>query len=289
MKFKKVVLGMCLTASVLVFPVTIKASACCDEYLKPPAAPHDIDSKLPHKLSWSADNPTNTDVNTHYWLFKQAEKILAKDVDHMRANLMNELKNFDKQIAQGIYDADHKNPYYDTSTFLSHFYNPDKDNTYLPGFANAKITGAKYFNQSVADYREGKFDTAFYKLGLAIHYYTDISQPMHANNFTAISYPPGYHCAYENYVDSIKHNYQATEDMVVKRFCSNDVKEWLYENAKRAKADYPKIVNAKTKKSYLVGNSEWKKDTVEPTGARLRDSQQTLAGFLEFWSKKTNE
>lgn len=87
----------------------------------------------------------------------------------------------------------------------------------------------------MADYREGKFDTAFYKLGLAIHYYTDISQPMHANNFTAISYPPGYHCAYENYVDTIKHNYQATEDMVVKRFCSNDVKEWLYENAKRAK------------------------------------------------------
>lgn len=59
--------------------------------------------------------------------------------------------------------------------------------------------------------------------------------------------------------------------MVVKRFCLNDVKEWFYENVKRVKVDYLKIVNVKIKKLYLVGNFEWKKDIVEFIGVRLRD------------------
>lgn len=70
MKFKKVVLGMCLIVSVLVFFVMIKVSVCCDEYLKFFVVLYDIDSKLLYKFSWFVDNLINIEVNMYYWFFK---------------------------------------------------------------------------------------------------------------------------------------------------------------------------------------------------------------------------
>lgn len=295
MKIKGILMGFCLSASIVALPGADEASACGDESVKDQIAPHAIQNKLPSKLGWSAEHPSKDEINTHLWLFNQAEKILAKDVTGAQLDLVRELKNYNKEIAQGIFDADHKNPYYDKNTFLSHFYNPKTHKTYIPGFPNAKDTGTKYFNISVEEYQDGNFEKAFYNLGLAIHYYTDVSQPMHANNFTALSHPVGYHCAYENYVDTFKQIFQASAESEAKWFCTDDVSEWYHENAKRAQADYPKIVNAIIKKSYIQGLSDsqksrtWKKAVRAATGKRLRDSQETLAGFLEFWYAKTNE
>ncbi|AIS58670.1 phospholipase C [Listeria ivanovii] len=288
MRINKISLGIYVFIFALAASLSMNAKACSDEYMMQPQTPN-IEHKLPHKLSWSAERPLDDKANTHLWLFKQAKKILAKENRGEYKELLEMLQTYYKEVAQGIFDADHKNPYYDCSTFVSHFYNPTKDNTYLPGFKNAKQTGAKYFKQALQDYKEEKLNTAFYKLGLSIHYFTDISQPMHANNFTAVSNPIGFHSVYEGYVDSIKCSYQATESMEVRKFFADTPEEWLRENAKRAKADYDKIVNANTKKSYLEGNSKWKKDIDKPTGERLQDSMQTLAGFIDFWYKKANQ
>lgn len=37
-----------------------------------------------------------------------------------------------RELKNGIYAANHENPYYDTSTFVSYFYDPDDGITYIP-------------------------------------------------------------------------------------------------------------------------------------------------------------
>ncbi|MBC1867480.1 phospholipase, partial [Listeria seeligeri] len=142
MEIKGVLMGLCLSASIVTLPVVSEVSACGGEGAKDQAAFH-VQNKLPSKLGWSAEHPSKNEINTHLWLFNQAEKILAKDVTVTQLDLVRELKKYNKEIAQGIFDADHKNPYYDKNTFLSHFYNPKTHKTYIAGFPNAKDTGTK--------------------------------------------------------------------------------------------------------------------------------------------------
>ncbi len=42
------------------------------------------------------------------------------------------------ELENGIYAADYENPYYDNSTFASHFYDPDNGKTYIPFAKRAK-------------------------------------------------------------------------------------------------------------------------------------------------------
>lgn len=51
------------------------------------------------------------------------------------------LQQWRTHLENGLYVADYENPYYDSGTFASHFYNPDTDSTYLPFAKHAKETG----------------------------------------------------------------------------------------------------------------------------------------------------
>src|SRR5262249_15788483 len=113
---------------------------------------------------------------------------------------------FHDAVCQGVYDADYlaeyNNPKNDgrliVPTWKSHFYDPDTgknwegdtDPTALP-------MGRKLFNDSVIAYHNGNKQDAGYKLGLSLHYLTDVGQPMHAANFTAIDLPLGWHARFE--------------------------------------------------------------------------------------------
>ncbi|MBC1757183.1 phospholipase [Listeria seeligeri] len=304
MEIKGVLMGLCLSASIVTLPVVSEVSACGEEGAKDQAAFH-VQNKLPSKKDLSAEQSVKTENNLDLWLFEQATKIIGNYDGCAIDSFVEEMEKYKKEITQGIYDAAHnKNAFavgfcdtngvgymYNITSYISHFYDPDGLNAHLREVPHAKNLGEKYWNISVGDHMRENFKEAYYKLGLAIHYFTDVSQPMRANNFTALSDPEGYQTAYENYVNSIKHLYPATKES--KPVNVGFREKGFQKMAKRAKADFPKIVNDRTKEFYTLGLSDdekartWKEEVKDVTGERLKDAEERLAGSLVTWWVET--
>lgn len=162
------------------------------------------------------------------WEDGQHKAIVERALDLVAANnnTFRLVVAFKFKILQGLRDADYENPYYNTSTYLSHFYDPDEKVNYLKmkgsnmfpsqkvywGGALAIATGAGedlnkhavnqfdlYASKSITLAKNGNYTEAAYNLGIGLHYLTDLSQPMHAANFIAA---PGtqsnFHSAFES-------------------------------------------------------------------------------------------
>src|SRR5262249_55712117 len=120
---------------------------------------------------------------------------------------------FHDNLFQGLYDADMKAPYNNPAffgrapTYCSHFYNPDTGVNYLGRSRPTALTeGMKFFEQAVSDFQSGDPAKAGYHLGLSAHYFTDMTQPMHASNFPYFaSFPiPSYHLDMEVFVMTVQ-------------------------------------------------------------------------------------
>jgi phospholipase C len=119
---------------------------------------------------------------------------------------------FHDSLCQGIYDADHKAPYNDPMLpsglcpiWKSHFYDPDTQTNWLGQKTPTAVTRAtSYYELAREAYCLGHARMAGYALGLALHYMGDLTQPMHAANFTWLSSRPcGYHTAFEEYAGTM--------------------------------------------------------------------------------------
>jgi hypothetical protein len=90
---------------------------------------------------------------------------------------------FVQRVNDGLYDADNKFPY-NCGLWLCHFYDP-QDGLALsnPPMATALEQCTYYAAKARDEYRAGRCDDAAYFLGIALHYLTDLTQPMHAANF----------------------------------------------------------------------------------------------------------
>lgn len=89
-------------------------------------------------------------------------------------------------ILKAIDDADKYAPYIDYA-YSSHFYDPDKGDTWGVSGKHALSQAVYYYNE--AGWRiqnnASNYDIG-YSIGLALHYVTDLTQPMHAANFIEI-------------------------------------------------------------------------------------------------------
>lgn len=99
---------------------------------------------------------------------------------------------FRQAIFDGLYRADYADEY--TGTFLGarayylHFYDPDTNGHYMPNVpgltkGDGKTSFAGRFGDAISFIPEKNPKEAGFQLGLALHYLTDLSQPMHAANF----------------------------------------------------------------------------------------------------------
>jgi hypothetical protein len=145
------------------------------------------------------------------------------------------LKLFDNQdfrsaVFKGLHDADYKFPYNDgIAFFVSHFYDPDtrknflglKSPTALASFVKYQLKSRSvldYIDEQVKDSPSGRnfaehVKDAGYNLGLAMHFLTDLSQPMHAANF--INFPPDWrHSGFEKLADRIGARWNLAADAV---------------------------------------------------------------------------
>jgi hypothetical protein len=171
------------------------------------------------QTDWDAESVTDETRSTHLWIVNRALGLLAGRPDLPQANAAATLLNATDcrpSWQQGLADADFKAAYdgglFDVpvgastallvlsgATWASHFYDPDSGLNYkgqksptaydqaLAHLANARAQLAK--NRA----------NACYELGLSLHYFTDLTQPMHASNYTAKDWPVELHSDYETY------------------------------------------------------------------------------------------
>lgn len=144
------------------------------------------------------------DDEAHRWLVRQSFEILTRVSDQKNVgNLLalwnleiDKQKPFQQQVFKGLYDADHV-LWYIGFVYDSHFYDPDTKGTWTLSHRNALtectrfardafliLDSRKWQCSSTADLEAVK--RAGFQLGLALHYFTDLTQPMHAANFPII-------------------------------------------------------------------------------------------------------
>jgi hypothetical protein len=173
-----------------------------------------------HLLRWDAEDVFDERQSTHLWIVNHAAALAKQDPDV--GKLINDLvqpgkprvgdDGFHDNLCQGLFDADWKAPYNDpvafglTNSYKSHFYDPaDGTNWMGEDDPTALTRGREFFRQARQAYRNGDMKKAGYNLGLSLHYLTDLTQPMHAANFTWLSSIEwGYHTGFESYVMSVQ-------------------------------------------------------------------------------------
>jgi phospholipase C len=167
---------------------------------------------------WDAEDVFDETRSTHLWIVNRAIERAAAEggaIGEWLAQVLqpgagNNGDPLHTMMCQGIYDADFVAPYncpvLGIPTYASHFYDPTTGRNWLgQSEPTAWTEGIAHSEASVAAYLRGQFggtDGAGYHLGLALHFMTDVTQPMHSTNFTFLdSHPfPGYHTAYEGFV-----------------------------------------------------------------------------------------
>lgn len=142
---------------------------------------------------------------------------------------------FRTNIMGGLKDADYKSPWAGTEfnsyyMFEPHFYNPETKLNYMRNNNSAVHVGSRCFNESVNFGRQiialgddapaWLYQRAGYSLGLSLHYLTDLTQPMHAANFTnffGTSYPFGDQSPFPNPLDLRHAGFEKYADELVKK------------------------------------------------------------------------
>jgi hypothetical protein len=204
---------------------------------------------------------------------------------------------FKSSLLAGLHDADYKYPY-DAFIYSSHFYDPDSGENYQ-GFRDktAKTEALRYFKESLAiRFRDpNAISDMAYNLGLALHYLTDISQPMHAANHSNMRHGPDdwNHSGLEEYaemglekynqppyadtsaIDNILAGVNSTEQLVenLARFSKSlyvhDLQP-LLSKANRGKGDWDSTNDRQVRTDMLLLNA-------------ISSGERTAAAFLLLW------
>jgi phospholipase C len=160
-----------------------------------------------------------TTGNTHLWLVYNAVALL-RGQGQAGERLVQLVKPwsaavsdpFHDGLCRGLWDADNRSPYNDpivdlVPTWASHFYDPGTRTNWMGKAAPTALSeGIHFYDESLEALAHGETRQAGYSLGLALHYLTDLTQPMHAANFTWMdSQEFGYHTDFERYVKDTLH------------------------------------------------------------------------------------
>ena len=276
---------------------------------------------------WDTESVYDQTNSTHLWIVYQAAT-LAKQAGEAGQAATDLVKpqppsvktpmkdDFHDQLCQGLYDADFKDPWRDgmaglsklpwgigqkTALYVSHFYDPDTGkNWWGDTYPTALSRGRAVAAYALDCYLGGDMVGAGYYLGLALHYFTDATQPMHAANFTYLSSDPwGWHTEFEERVMALTGGGSVTPPATYTATTMNDFDEILVAAAANAKHTYfaqicPALV---TEPDFVVVDGRvvitksWRTDveslwsSVLPlVPSVLQDSISFTAQFLVAWT-----
>lgn len=171
---------------------------------------------------FDAESPWDETKSTHLWIVNRGA-ILAASAGGYGEMFYNLFKPdtkavkatdslFHNSLCQGLYDADFLTFFNGPDiagiqpSYQSHFYDPDTGLNWRGNNDTALSRGTGLFIAASNFYFVGDIQSAGYALGLSLHYLTDLGQPMHAANYTAISLPIKWHTRFESLVMSLQNN-----------------------------------------------------------------------------------
>ncbi|MGX5576268.1 zinc dependent phospholipase C family protein [Bacillus toyonensis] len=324
MKFKKKLCKLALATTLASISTTIIPTEILGEEINQNNQNHS------HQKRWSAENPFDVNQNTHLWIARHAIDMIARDSEHepsqLHARTFFSFHNLKNAFEQGLYDADHLDQFNNGGTgyigidglisggWKSHFYDPDTGKNYKgESSPTARTEGAKYFHLAGNYLYNQDPEKAMYYLGVATHYFTDVTQPMHAANFTNVELSPRhsslFHSAFENYVTEIQHTFNDSQNTMTGDYnllvdpystiFSYDPGKWIHYAAANAKVHAKNIIRPEIfNEQYgyiielpnfrLLAIDIWKNDPRIQTAIQrsLNDAPALTAGFLNMWFKK---
>jgi len=193
---------------------------------------------------WEALDAHDEHHSGHLWIVNRSLDLLEEHDDpHARAvTALMRGPTCQAGWQQGLIDADYIGEYnggrsnlrpgdgtlsiaLSGASWQAHFYDPDTGQNYKGGSDTAYPRALEYFDDALellacdgasscavtrARFRFAGDDVqkGCYALGLALHFVTDISQPMHTALFTATDYPIKQHSHVEEYAMTIQHRYE---------------------------------------------------------------------------------
>ena len=139
--------------------------------------------------------------HTHQYIVANALKILSNDKGNsafngeLNSSILMEATDWPDKLGNET----------DAGTFAGHFYDPDTGKNWLGQKSpTARTRAESYFQAAVNAYRAGDVQLAMSNLGKGTHYVSDLNEPHHASNLTAIN---SNHSAFEKYVDKNRKSY----------------------------------------------------------------------------------
>jgi Zinc dependent phospholipase C len=206
--------------------VTMLAAACSDAGTDPQLPPGEL---VPF---WETLSPTNEAQSTHLWIVDRAVDVLGKHQDLRPAAAAYRLLRDPTCLPrwqQGLIDADYKAAYNNGTfdiwpgaseeisvasgaTWKSHFYDPDSGTNWLgESSPTARTEALGHLRDAQSLLKSKKTAAACYELGLSLHYLTDVTQPMHASNYTATDWPVLLHSHIEGYAMGVQSRYAVAD------------------------------------------------------------------------------
>lgn len=275
--------------------------------------------------------------NTHLWIVNRALELLARSDDpgaRSFAAMMNQ-PAIRTKWESGLWDADgpshvdfpnHMGTHFYNAAGLNWLGNPTRVVTYdivagsmIPILTPAGVPALirlYWKNRSncqnarvcatdrLAKLGGGLNESNAYELGLALHYMTDLTQPMHTSGFDAFKIPNNLHPQYEYYAAFVQGNWPATDMRWDKRWIDRDPDGVLIESSLKSNTFAPRLSRALNIDGsagivtipgfngigLYTGFNFYHDRTVNAlTGEILRDAYQSTASFLYSVYKKTSQ
>lgn len=247
---------------------------------------------------WDMKDRDDPSKNTHLWIVLQALEMVHR-LSGWRgaaAQAVWELAlDHSADLHQGIWDADFVSPYNDLG-WAFHFYDPDTHRNWLDPtlypekcLETARYWGALCEMSSWRAYQSGDLSTAAYQLGLALHFLTDVGQPMHAANFTSKDRPYLYHSGFEAYVLDWTNQTQPQPIPYVQTISASSIMgyiQWLAELSKPRNAILTSDDAKRYWNAYFSEDRRWQALVGPQIDGALRDVRSITAQYLLFWAQE---
>ncbi len=257
------------------------------------------------------------DEATHLRILDGAIQILksipATDPAHARASeFVNMGKAFHDAVKEGLKEADkdvqYGGKYGLHNAYYMHFYDPDTRDTILGQDRNAMTECLRRYHMAAATFEANRaaLADAGFQLGLALHYLTDLTQPMHAAKFANLlpmMWPifrldDWRHWYFEEYADKRivpvpavtadqvrPENWKSPGQLVTaaSRFAKNIF------TTKLSQVLYKKLITQPGDKSgYIIIDNSWGKEADPIIDEAMPHAYIMAAAFLLYWMTHLN-
>lgn len=171
--------------------------------------------------------------HTHQYIIANALTILSNDQGNSTFN-----EELNSEILLEATDwPDKLGNETDFGTFSGHFYDPDTGKNWLGQTSpTARTRAESYYQKAVEAYQTGDVQLAMSNLGKGTHYVSDLNEPHHAANLTAIN---SNHSDFEKYVDDNRKSYTIEGNTfdadIYETAINTQIGDLMYSAAKHAK------------------------------------------------------